>query len=60
MNNHKVPAQSLISWLRQTQKCVKLDCGKVKAQLEIAPAPERMAGRGWYGYTSRVRVTENV
>jgi hypothetical protein len=54
MNNHKVSAQSLICWLRKTPKCTKSDFGKVKALLEIPPTPERITGRGWYGYSSRV------
>jgi hypothetical protein len=60
MNNHKVSAQSLIPWQRQTQKCAKSDFGNVKAQLEIALAPARIDGREWYGYGLRVQVTENV
>jgi hypothetical protein len=60
MNNHKVPAQSLISWQRNTQKCEKSDSGKVKARLEKAPTPERIAGRGCYEYSSRVQATESV
>jgi hypothetical protein len=47
MNNHKVSAQSLIFWLRKTPKCEKSEFGEAKVQLEIAPAPERIAGRGW-------------
>jgi hypothetical protein len=60
MNNHKVSAQSLISWLRKTQKCEKSDFGNVKVELEIAPAPERTTGGGWYEYSWRVQVTDNV
>jgi hypothetical protein len=60
MNNHKVPAQSLISWLRKTQKCEKSDFEKLKVQLEIAQALERIAGRRGYGYGLRVQMTENV
>jgi hypothetical protein len=44
MNNNRVSAQSLISWLRKTQKCEKSDLGEVKVQLEIAPVPERIDG----------------
>jgi hypothetical protein len=46
MNNTKVSAQSLISWLRKTEKCEELKFGKVKARLGIAPSPEQIAGRG--------------
>jgi hypothetical protein len=60
MNNHQVTAQPLISWLRKTPKCEKSDFGKVKARLKMTPAPERIAENGWYGYSSRGQVTENV
>jgi hypothetical protein len=52
MKDYKVSAQSLISWQRKTEKCEKLECGKMKFQLEISPASERVAGRGGYGYSS--------
>jgi hypothetical protein len=50
MDNDKVSAQSLISWLRKTRKCEKSDFGELKVQLEVTPAPERIAGKWWYGY----------
>jgi hypothetical protein len=37
-----------------------LDFGKLKAPLEIAPTLERFDGRGWYGYSWREQVSENV
>jgi hypothetical protein len=60
MNNHKISAESLISWQRMIQKCGKLDFGKVKVRLEIDPTPERIAAGRWYGYGLREQVTENV
>jgi hypothetical protein len=46
LHSHKVSAHSLICWLRKTQKCEKSDLGKLKVQLEIAPAPDNIAGGG--------------
>jgi hypothetical protein len=60
MNNHKVPAQSLICWLRQTQKCEKSDFGEVKVQLEMALTPDTVKGTGCYGHVSGVQVPENI
>jgi hypothetical protein len=60
MNSHKVSAQSLISWQRKTKKCEKTEFENLKAQLEISLAPYRIAGKGRYGYGSRVQVAEIV
>jgi hypothetical protein len=54
MNNHKVSAQSLISWQRKTEKCEKSEFENLKVQLEIAPASAGTAGRRGCGYGSRV------
>ena len=54
MYNHQVSAQSLISWQRKTQKCEKTGFGNLEFQLEIAPAPSRIAEGGGYGHGSAV------
>jgi hypothetical protein len=54
MNNHKVSAQTLISWQRKTEKCEKPDFLKLEVHLDIAQAPEGMAQRESYGCSLRV------
>jgi hypothetical protein len=43
-NNHKVLAQSLISWQRKGKKCEKVACENWRIPLEIPLAPDIIVG----------------